>query len=138
MRLANFALAAVLAGVSLPSSANDWWVTLASTEKHTHRAKLGTFEITTNKAGEDVVSVVGQHEDKRGGKIQVQQWYVSIADCERGFGDLVILKANGTFITSVDFVLGGDSVASGKADGICYFLKMVKDRINEKSIESGT
>ena len=29
MRLANFALAAVLAGVSVPSSANDGWVTLA-------------------------------------------------------------------------------------------------------------
>lgn len=128
-------LAAVaLAVVSTTTYADDQWVTLGETEQHLHRAKLETFEVATNKGGEMIVVAVGQFEDRKNRTIEVQKWYVTASDCERGVGDLVILKANGTYITSVDFVLDGASIASGKANGLCYFYKLTKAREESKGL----
>lgn len=127
-------VAVVFAAASTASYADDQWVTLGETERHLYRAKLDTFELSENKGGEAIVVAVGQVEDRNNSTVEVQRWYVTTSDCERGIGDLVILEANGTYITSVDFVLQGASIASGKADGLCYFHALRKARQESKGM----
>lgn len=120
-------LLAILISISMPALADDQWVILASKDELHYEAKLGAFEIVTSNIGGDEIIVTGQIRDEKNQHTEIQRWRVMTTDCDKGFGDLVILKINGEHIVTADFVLDGASVASHVADGLCHFYKGVKE-----------
>lgn len=112
---------------------DDGWVTVGESEVSTDSIKLDTLELSTNKADERVAAAVGRQVSKTG-TVTIRKWYVRTADCEAGYGKLVTLSTSGEFIFDNDFAEGSGSMASGKAEALCYFYKAVKANREAKSL----
>lgn len=116
-----------------PVSASDEWIQIAESDTAKFSIKVATFEITTNKAGDTVVSAIGRTEnaDKT---INVYKMYVRTRDCDAGYGKLVTLDTSGTFLFENDFASGSGNIGSGKADALCFFHKAVQEEMQQKSL----
>jgi hypothetical protein len=115
---------------------NDAWIAISGTKKHLYEVKRGSFERTTNKAGEEIGLVVArqtsQLDDPK--QITLEKWYVRTSDCQRGMGKLVTLTLNGDFSYENDFIIDGGTVASTNAQTICEVLQLNKEAARKKGI----
>ena len=127
-------LACVLVLAAASAAAAEKWIDLAASTDKTYSAKSGTFEIVTNKAGDEVVAVVGRVVNKKKDQTLVEKWYVRTADCRAGYGKLVTLTADGTFKFDNDFATDSGNVGSGIAESLCYFYEVVSKKQEEQGI----
>ena len=116
-----------------PVSASDEWIQIAESETAKFSIKVATLELTTNKAGDTVVSAIGRTEnaDKT---INVYKMYVRTADCDTGYGKLITLDTSGAFQYENDFASGSGNIGSAKAEALCYFHKAVQEEKKQKSL----
>ena len=126
-------VAALLAGSLSVAHAEDQWAVVAASDTATHSVKIETFDLQTNRSGDEVVTVIGKTEnsDKT---INVYKLYVRTADCQAGYGKLVTLSTDGTFQFDNDFASGSGNVGSAKAEAVCYFYKLMQEAAAGKSL----
>jgi hypothetical protein len=129
------ALSLALVGTAVLAD-NDAWITVSSTKKHLYEVKRGSFERTTNKAGEEIGLVIArqttQLDDPK--QITLEKWYVRASECQRGMGKLVTLTLSGEFSYENDFIIDGGTVASANAQAICDVLQMNKEAARKKGV----
>lgn len=125
----------LLAGVFVTAqvTASDEWIHVAESDTAKFSIRAATFDLGTNKAGEDVVSAVGRTEnaDKT---IHVYKMYVRTSDCDASYGKLVTLDTSGTFQYENDFAFGSGNIGSSKAEALCYFYTVVEEERRKKSL----
>lgn len=128
----------VISGILLVAACSsvmaDGWVQTTSNDTHQFSIKKGTGEITKNKAGEDIFVVIGRMYGKKSKKIDLEKWYVTVADCLKKEGKLVTLSLAGDFMYENDFVFQGGSIASANAELICGGYDYAKQETLEKGI----
>jgi hypothetical protein len=88
------------------------------TDKTTWHVKAGSATVTELQ-GVPVVLVVGRITVHATSRMTVYKWYVSINDCERGMGQVVVLDTSDAYRYKQAFLFGDDSAASGLARHIC-------------------
>jgi hypothetical protein len=101
------------------ASAEDGWVEVGSVETTTYSIKTASYSLETNRNGEEVATVIGRSVESKSTRVEVHKWYVSSADCSRGYGSLVTLTINGDFDFDNEFVVNSGSMASLLAELIC-------------------
>jgi hypothetical protein len=114
-----FTLLASVASSVLAQDTGWSQVAVSSDGNDTYSVKLHSGERTLNKQGEAIVVVVGQISHKQPQTIEIVKWYVASADCEQGYGNLVILDIDGNYQGETAFAQGGKNIASAIAGGIC-------------------
>jgi hypothetical protein len=116
MRMMVLVFVACLA--SLAAAQDDIWITVGRTDKTSWHVKAGSAT-ATEMQGVPVVLVIGRITVHATSRMTVYKWYVSISDCERGMGQVVVLDSNDAYRYKQEFVSGDDSAASGLAKYIC-------------------
>lgn len=117
MRSLLFAVVGAFA--SLAGQAQSEWIRVAETDSANWEVKPGSLEVGQTRGNVDIVFVIGRLHDKTTKQITVGKWYVSLADCNREMGKLVILDLDGKFRYENEFVYGAGSAATGIAEAIC-------------------
>lgn len=128
----------VISGILLVAACSsvmaDDWVRTTSNDTHQFSIKKGTGEITKNKAGEDIFVVIGRVHGKKSKKIDLEKWYVNVADCLKKEGKIVTLSLAGDFMYENDFVFQAGSIASVNAEFICAGYEYAVQGALEKGI----
>lgn len=137
MKQAMFALLMTLA-IPFPSMAQDdptsSWVPLAETSEFVYSGRKSSFELAQNKAGTEIASILVQSKDLRDSKVLFWRWYVTTADCDRGFGQLVMLDLDGRYLGEKDFISDGASAGSMAADVICRIYRLNAEALSKKGL----
>lgn len=113
----------LLFSASLVNAQSDNWLYVGGTTingvKSEYHFLKGSFEVITNKSGEEIALVVGREQDLSTRKIELQKLYVRTSDCVRTVGKAVVLNMDGEFKYDYDFAFGAGSYGSAKAELIC-------------------
>lgn len=128
-------LLALLAGSLLSFSAvasDDGWVLVSVTDSDEFSAKKGTYDINKNNSGDYVSSVVGKISDMVNKKETIQYWYIRTDECQRGYGKLVSVDLDGSFLFENDWAEGGKSASSQISGLICGLQKVVEDKVRSE------
>ena len=120
MKVRNLIGAAIVAacGVARAHAGEDgsWWKVAATMDgKTTYDIKTGSL-ITTPK-GAAIVTTRVVDEDTH--VIKFHLMGLRLQSCAEQQGQLTVFDLNGNKIVSMDFVLGGGSITSAVAEGIC-------------------
>lgn len=107
------------------------WTDTAETSSYKFSIKDGSFAVTKDKSGEPVAVVTGRSETKLTRTVNVEKWYVRLADCGREEGKLVATDISGKYLYDNDFVFGAGSVASRHAETICAVYKYLTTQSNK-------
>lgn len=108
------------------------WLNVSNSDENAYDIKTGSLEELKTKGGVDVAIVIGRVSNRKTRQIDLEKWYVSVADCDRELGKLVTLDLDGKYKFENDFVFEGGSVASRIAEMICGSLAIrVKTRQNK-------
>ena len=113
------------------ASAQDTWIRLIATADglQTYFGLRGSYQVTTNKAGEEIVVMTEKVNDASNGRIQLQKIYVRTQDCRKHMGKSVVLDLDGNFKFEFDFIFDAGSVGSYRAQFLCeIYLDDVKAR----------
>ncbi|MVW77301.1 hypothetical protein [Pseudomonas xionganensis] len=131
----SFVFSTAMASEKSPKENSDWFL-IASSQDNTrsYSGKAGSLEITNTKNGSQVAIIIGQIEDKTNNTLQYNKWYVSVDDCKKESGKMALLDISGEYIDSIDFVLGGNNIASGIADVICGAYDIRQKEIEGKGL----
>lgn len=121
MRCTKTFLALAIA-MPLPAVAQDW-LPLSEGSTFKFEGRRGTLKFSTNRAGIPVVTAMGRSINKANSNIAFEQWYVTVAECQQGFGTLITTDLNGDVISQNQFVEGGGNVASTLAEMLCGAVK---------------
>ena len=121
MRRTFFATIALAASIAASAQETDGWyhVTTSKDGNDAYSIKLGSGQRSENKAGERMTIAVGRNADKKAGRVNLFQWYVTDTDCEREYGNLVALKMDGTFDFETPFAKGSNNISSAIAETLC-------------------
>ena len=85
--------------------ADERWTDFASTASGAKFSfKTDSFAFGRTDSGEEMVMVVGKVDLE--GSVALQQWSVTLGDCNRSMGAFVISLINGELIQKRDFVFG--------------------------------
>lgn len=89
-----------------------------------------SFEVRSNKNGDEIAVVTGKLTDHKSSSIDIYQWYVKTEDCYRQKGKLITLNLDGEFKYESDFIFDAGNIASVNAEAICslYAEKYLKNR----------
>lgn len=96
----------------------DEWITLGRTDTATWEMKPHSLSFTELR-GVPGVMIVGQVTMRKTERVKLGKWYVSISDCERGMGQLVVLSIDGEYQYKNDFAFDARTATSGVAEYIC-------------------
>lgn len=114
-----FASAALLAA-TFSATAADTWVKVSESTDLIYDVKSGSVQRgTTDRSSEPIIAFLVRTKDKRSSSTQFEKNYVTLADCELGYGKLVTTDLDGKAKYSTDFVLEGGNVASTLAEALC-------------------
>lgn len=95
------------------------WISVSGNDTHKNEFRVGTYELSRTKNGEEVAVVVNRRTVFSTNRITMNKQYVRTRDCHRGFGKLVTLDLNGDFLYDNDYVNDGGTIASANAEFIC-------------------
>lgn len=125
-----------LAAVTTAYSQSDGWISVAESvdSNNVWEAKKGTYELTTNRVGEEIALLIGKLDNKKTKEISIEKWYVATADCKQGFGKVVTLDLNGKFQYENSFAEGAGNIATSKAMFVCAVYKYSQKEIEGKSL----
>lgn len=121
MKLTRFTLIAAMAcGAFLTQHAQaaNWQQVEESSSGDRFDMDVESAGYATNKGGEDMAHVVGRMT-LANGDTSFYVWYVKLAECPRGYGNLVILDLDGAFLARKPFVFDGGNVAASIATRLC-------------------
>ncbi len=113
------------------ASAQDTWIRLIGSADgaQIYYGMRGSYEVSTNKAGDQIVVMTEKIEDTTVRKIELQKIYVRTQDCIRKMGKAVILSIDGTYKYEFDFIFDAGSVGSYRAQFLCeILLKDLKEK----------
>ena len=129
---------AVSALYSVGHAQTNGWLSVASSsdERVRKEAKTGSFELNTNKGGDEIAVVTGRslNGPRANPTIALEKWYVRTIDCKRGQGKVVVLTLSGEYKYENDFLREGGTIASGMAEFICDVHAIVLESRNKKGI----
>lgn len=111
--------------------AQDTWIRLigSSDGEQIYYGMRGSYEVSTNKAGDRIVVMTEKVEDINTRKIELQKIYVRTQDCIRKMGKAVVLTIDGTYKFEFDFIFDAGSVGSYRAQFLCdIFSKDLKEK----------
>ena len=130
------ALLAVTASTLTIASANeaDKWIIVGESGTDTFSIKKDSFENTTTKGGEEIAVVIGRSVSTKTKQISLEKWYVRVADCRAGCGQLATLSIDGEFRYENPWLEDGGSIASSIADVICSAHARISSEEQSKSI----
>ena len=126
-------LVALLMISSVSAFADDWlFLTAAANNSGAYYGLKGSYELTTNRSGEQVAVWTEKFDDKINNQITVDKLYVRTSDCLRKQGKGVMVNLNGDFLGDFDFIFGEGSVGAYRVEGLCalYFtnLRAARDK----------
>src|SRR5262245_14809154 len=104
MRFIALVVIALLANVA--AAQDDVWIAIGRTDKATWHAKSGSVSFTEVQGNVPVVMVVGRMTVLATSRVTVYKWYVSVDDCKRGSGQVVVLSINDEYRYKLDYVAG--------------------------------
>lgn len=96
--------------------------------------RVGSFTVAKNQGGEPIAVVIGRIVNKKTSRIDLQKWYVRLADCAAGQGKLVTLSISGQFRYDNDFVFDGGTISSTNAKFICDTYNYIEQQSRKKSM----
>jgi hypothetical protein len=122
----------ILAGLASPVWAQGHhWSVVAKTRDHdlAYSIKIDSGHRVRARGGHLSTILVGKVVNAETHHIVFRRWYVSDADCARGYGELVSLSMVGRLEIVADFALGGGTVASRIAAFICTITRGFKEKM---------
>jgi hypothetical protein len=124
---------ALLAPVGSRAAQSGDWTQFGYTDTTVYYARNGSFALERTQGGVEVASMLVQIYDKTTTSESYVKWYVSIADCNAGYGKLVTIDTHGNYLYQNDFVLSGDSIGSTGADILCSLYRQQLKVKSDKS-----
>ena len=117
--IATMLLAATAIAAHAQTPPKFKWIVLATSQDKTtvYSAANETIQIAKNDANIDVVLTLGKVTHNK--QTEMFEWYVTIADCQRGFGTLRYLDTNGTWKFNVEYANDSHTLASDTAEQMC-------------------
>ena len=121
MRRTCFVIFAMAASLAVSAQETEGWyhVTTSKDGNDEYSIKLGSGQRSENKAGERITIAVGRNADKKAGRVNLAKWYVTDTDCEREYGNLTVLKMDGSLAFEAPFAKGSKNIASAIAETLC-------------------
>lgn len=105
---------------SASAYADDWIPLVVNSEGTVSWAGLkNSYELRSNKNGEEIVVWTEKEDDKKTRKITIQKLYVKTADCLRKQGKAVVVNMDGDYRFDYDFIFGVENVGSYRAEQLC-------------------
>lgn len=109
------------------------WAPLASNNSVFDHARHGSFEVTTNKAGEQVAVMLLRRSQTNQGMVSLFKVYIPVKHCLAGAGEMTYLRPSGEFLFTSDYISKSNTINSIAADFLChvYGLYAAQQRTNE-------
>lgn len=127
-------VAALLMAAPFLAFAQDNWIPVSNSQYGEGFALKGSYVLTKNKVGEEIAVITGKTDVKATSTIDLEKWYVRVADCRRKQGKLVALTMDGEFKYDSDFVYGAGSVGSAKAEFVCGVYEYQRQEKADKGL----
>ena len=123
MRRTCFVIFAMVASLAVSAQETEGWYPIGTSKNDNIEwsIKLGTVQRSENKAGERITIVVGKYVDKKADRVHISKWYVTDTDCKREYGNLTVLRMDGSLAFEAPFAKGSEDVASTIAETLCLF-----------------
>lgn len=116
---------------------NGWFeVTKSPDGDTTYAFKLHTSQHTQDTKGVPITAVVGRIVHNAANKIEIVQFYVTDADCIKGYGNLVLTDINGNLKGAAPFADGGGNIAGDIAGLVCTASNHYRSKAAEETGES--
>lgn len=133
LQLTLLALLVSTASLAIASD-SDKWVKVGELDIGIFSIKKDSFENTTTRGGDRIAVVIGRSLSTKTKQISLEKWYVRVADCYSGHGQLATLTIDGEFKYENSWVEDGGSIASSIASVICGVHKWIADENEKKGI----
>jgi len=117
---------------SIALAEDDEWVYSSGNNENSFYMKKRSFEIASNKKGEQIALVIGRVIDLKTNLISLEKWYVKTKDCYASQGLIVTTTLAGEYKFENEFIFGGGSIASANAELICKVLAQTIKDYNEQ------
>lgn len=110
-----------LALISSVSAYADDWIYLIGNSAATIEwyGLKKSYELRTNKNGDEIVVWTEKENDKNTRQITVQKLYVKTEDCLKKQGKAVVVNMDGEFRFDYDFIFGVETVGAYRAEQLC-------------------
>lgn len=96
------------------------WITITESKTSTFQGLKGSFKLGQNDAGVPIGYIKGRLINNEKNTIELVSWYVTIEDCWKEEGKMVVVDKFGNFQLESDFVFGMQSAGARIAEAICY------------------
>ena len=124
-------LAFAILFVSSNAYADDF-IKIGSSKTREYKLSIDSLGIDKNDGGDLVVGGIVQTLNRNTRKIEYDYFYSTVDDCKIGYGKLVMLSVDNKYLGEIDYLLSGDSFASGIASYLCYFYSRVEEEVKKK------
>lgn len=106
--------------ITEPSQKAGAWSLLSTSSTEEFWGEDNSLQVGRTPAGIGVASIVGKRVDRAQRTVNIEQWYVSIVDCDAKRGRIVTTAPDGNrYIRHHDFVFGIGTAQAINAQVIC-------------------
>jgi len=111
--------------------AQDKWINLVTSKdgQQIYYGLAGSYEVSQNKAGEEIVVMTTKVKDEREGTVRLEKIYVRTLHCLKNQGKAVRLDLDGKFKGEFDFIFDAGTVGTYQAQFLCeIWLNDLKEK----------